>query len=163
LDKIIVADTGPLIAFAHLDIYSILPSILGTIIVPRVVLAECLFVPSRPDAVVIQSAVDNGQLKIDDGINVVDTELSPSLGNGEQAAIQWAKELKCPVLLDDKLPRRVAQSQGLLVIGTAGVLIKAKKGGKINTIAPFLEKLQREGYHLSPRLVTQILALAGET
>ena len=51
---------------------------------------------------------------------------------------------------------------GLSVIGTAGVLIKAKRLARIETIAPLLHTLQASGYHLAPDLVVRILQLAGE-
>lgn len=162
MDKIIVADTGPLIAFAHLEFFEILPSIIGTVIVPKAVISECLYVPSRPDAIVIQSAISQGWLTVDESVLSSSADFSPSLGDGEQAAIILAKELNCPILLDDKLARHIAQGLGLSVIGTAGVLIKAKQSGAISAVTPMLNKLQNNDYYFSTLLVTQILKLAGE-
>ena len=162
MTKIIVADAGPLIAFAHLELFAQLPSIVGTIIVPKTVLSECLYVPSRPDAEVIQSAKDKGWLTLDDRELLLDADLSPSLGEGEQAAIQLAKELKCPVLLDDKVARGIAHSLGLSVIGTAGVLIKGKQMGQIVAVAPLLDRLQENGYYFSAGLIAEILKRVAE-
>jgi predicted nucleic acid-binding protein len=156
LNKIIVADSGPLIAFAHLELFAQLPSIVGSVIVPKTVLCECTYIPSRPDAIVIQSAVDNGWLTLDERDLLLDADLSPSVGEGEQSAIQLAKDLQCPVLLDDKIARRVAQSQRLTVIGTAGVLVKGKQTGQLTAVAPLLEKLQKHGYYFSTALVASI-------
>ena len=60
--EIIVADAGPLIVFAHLELISLLPEMLGRVIVPYTVLQECLHISTRPDAVSIKSAVDMGVL-----------------------------------------------------------------------------------------------------
>jgi len=58
LAEIVIADAGPLIAFAHLELLSLLPEILGRIIVPDKVLQECLHIPTRQGAVSIKPAVD---------------------------------------------------------------------------------------------------------
>jgi predicted nucleic acid-binding protein len=162
LNKVIVADSGPLIAFAHLEFLAQLPSIVGTVIVPKAVFLECIYVPSRPDAIAIQFASDNGWITVDSRELLLDTDISPTLGEGEKAAIQLAKELNCPLLLDDKIARRIAQSSGLSVIGTAGVLLKGKQMSLISAVAPLIDKLQSNGYYFSSALVAEILNRAGE-
>ena len=162
MTKIIVADSGPLIAFAHLELFAQLPSIVGTVIVPKIVLSECLYVPRRPDAIVIQSAIDNGWLTLDDRELLLDANLFPTLGEGELAAIHLALELQCPALLDDKVARGIAQSLGLSVIGTAGVLVKGKQMGLISAVAPLLDKLKMNGYYFSAALIADILKHAAE-
>ena len=158
----VVADTGPLIAFARLDLLALLPEILGTLLVPEVVLNECLYVPARPDAQAIQQAVEAGLLEIRVEQLTAADDWPFTLGAGEQAAIRLAQQLRCQVLMDDKLARRAATSVGLRVVGTAGVLIKAKRLARIGAIAPLLRTLQASGYHLAPQLVAGILQLAGE-
>ena len=44
MGRTVVADAGPLIAFARLDLLALLPEMLGTLLVPEVVLNECLYV-----------------------------------------------------------------------------------------------------------------------
>lgn len=160
--KVVVADSGPLIAIAYLELFSILPDVLGTVLVPDTVLRECLYIPSRPDAIEIQSALEKGWLHVRESNPIIVEDLPASLGDGEHAAIQMAKELNCPILIDDKLGRRYARLEGLRVIGTAGVLIKAKQSGKITLVAPLIDALRRRGYHLSNQLIKRILELSGE-
>ena len=162
LAEIVVADAGPLIAFARLDLLSLLPEILGRIIVPDMVLKECLHIPARPDAVAIKSAVDVGVLTVQVSNDTHLEGLSPSLGAGEQAAISIALNIDCAVLMDDKLARRAATHLGLQVIGTGGVLIKARQMGRISEVAPLLEQLRTKGYHLSSGLIARILQYTGE-
>jgi len=159
---VVVADTGPLIAFARLDLLALLPEMLGTLLVPEVVLDECLYVPARPDAQAIQQAADAGLLEIRAEQQTAADDWPFALGAGEQAAIRLAQQLGCHVLMDDKLARRAAASVGLGVIGTAGVLIQAKRLAKIEAVAPLLRTLQASGYHLAPNLVAGILQLTGE-
>ncbi len=158
----VVADAGPLIAFAHLDLLSLLPEILGRVIVPDIVLQECLHIPSRLDAMMIKSAADGGVLTVQASNETSLEGLSSSLGAGEQSAISIALALGCAVLMDDKLARRAASHLGLRVIGTGGVLIKARKMDRIPEVAPLLEQLRAKGYHLSPGLIASILQHTGE-
>ncbi len=161
-NQLIVADAGPLIAFARLDLLALLPEMFGTLLVPEIVLSECLHIPTRQDAKVILQARDAGSLEIFRDQLIVAGDESPALDAGELAAIRLAQSLDCLVLIDDKLARRVAVSVGLRVIGTAGVLVKAKQQTKISAVAPLLHTLQASGYHLSVDLVERILQLADE-
>ncbi len=161
-NQLIVADAGPLIAFARLDLLALLPEMFGTLLVPEVVLNECLHIPTRQDAKVILQARDTGLLEIRSDQLITVGGNPPALGAGELAAIRLAQSLNCLVLMDDKLARRVAASAGLRVIGTAGVLVKAKQQAKISAVAPLLHTLQASGYHLATDLVERILQLAGE-
>ena len=158
----VVADTGPLIAFARLDLLALLPDMLGTVWVHKVVLNECLYVPTRADAKAIQQAADSGLLKIWVEQLTDAGDWPPTLGAGEQSVIRLAQQFGCQVLMDDKLARRVAAAVGLSVIGTAGVLIKARRLARIEAIAPLLHTLQTSGYYFAPHLVEHILHLAGE-
>jgi len=158
----VVTDAGPLIAFARMNLLVLLPEMFGTLIVPEAVLNECLHVPTRPDAMLIQQAVDAGLLDIHLDQTVNTEDWAPALGAGERAAICLAQALDCPVLLDDRLARRVATSVKLKLIGTAGMLVKAKQQKRIKAVAPLLHTLQISGYHLAPELLEHILRLAGE-
>jgi len=83
-------------------------------------------------------------------------------GEGEAEAIALAAERRCRVILDDRKARRIAQQMGLRLIGTAGVLIKAKRSGIIPVIRPLLDALQARGFRLSAPLMCEALRLAGE-
>lgn len=58
MNKIIVADAGPLIAFGRITHLTLLVETLGEIIVPNQVLNECLFNVSLPGAREISEAID---------------------------------------------------------------------------------------------------------
>ncbi len=158
----LVADAGPLIALARLDLLVVLPETIGTLVVPEVVLQECLHDPDRPDALVVQQALDSDLLDVRSDEFSVTGNWPSALGAGELAAIQLAQTLDCPVLMDDRLARRFAVAVGLRVVGTAGVLLRAKQLGKIELVAPYLRILQASGYHMAPELVKRVLQMADE-
>lgn len=66
------------------------------------------------------------------------------------------------VILDDKKARRVARQAGLTVIGTLGVLLRAKRRGVVPTVGPPLTALQKAGFRMTRALYDEALRLAGE-
>jgi hypothetical protein len=66
------------------------------------------------------------------------------------------------VVLDDDLARRVAETLGLRLTGTLGLLLDAKKAGLIPAIAPLLDQLQTLRFRVAPHTRVAVLKLAGE-
>jgi predicted nucleic acid-binding protein len=89
--------------------------------------------------------------------------LKTQLGDGEAQAIALALEAPgIEVILDDKKARRIARQLGLRVIGTVGILLRAKRRGLVPAIRPFLQAIQAAGFRLSPSLYNEALRIAGE-
>ncbi|WP_404784147.1 DUF3368 domain-containing protein [Altericista sp. CCNU0014] len=85
------------------------------------------------------------------------------LGQGEAEVI--ALGIQSPeslLILDDSLGRRIADLYQLKYTGTLGVLIKAKKSGHLNAIAPVIDQLRTQGMWLTDKIIGDILRLAGE-
>ena len=59
-------------------------------------------------------------------------------------------------------PTKIAELNELPVIGTLGVLLKAKKNGMIDKIRPLLEQLEKSDIRISPKLIDLILTAAEE-
>lgn len=66
------------------------------------------------------------------------------------------------VILDDALARQAAESLGLRITGTLGVLLKAKSLGLLDALAPVLDQLQTRRFRVHARTRAAILKLAGE-
>ncbi len=66
------------------------------------------------------------------------------------------------VVLDDALARRVAESQGIRVIGTLGVLLNAKRAGHVSSIREHVDQLEALRFRLAPQTRAAVLKLAGE-
>lgn len=163
MSKIIVADTGPLIALALLQFLPTLPKLFSGIYVPEGVISELLLDPTKPGAVEIINASDNGWLtRREVQMSEIYIDLIEYLDQGEAEALALAKELKAVALIDERRGRIVAARHGIVVTGSAAVLIKAKKAGMITSVAPLLEKLRDHGYRLSPSLIRDVLRMCGE-
>ena len=84
------------------------------------------------------------------------------LDDGEAEAIALASELGHRIVLDDLQARSAGKNLGLKVIGTIGVLLKAKHSGTLPALKPVLEELELNGFYLSAALKQEALRIAGE-
>jgi len=82
--------------------------------------------------------------------------------DGEAEAIALALEKGWQRIVDDRKARSWAKQLGIRIIGTAGVLIRAKQAGLIPSVKPLLEAMQQEGFRMDPVLMAEVLRLAGE-
>jgi uncharacterized protein len=159
----IVADASPLIALALVEHLTLLSDLFDEVLVPEPVAAECTVELSRPGARAIQDAIDTGRLQVIEvpgGPGVV--ELTSILDRGEAAAIVLAQERTLPLLMDERRGRTVAARMGLQVIGTAGLLVVAKRRGLVTAVAPLLDEMRGRGYRLADGLVERVLEQCGE-
>ena len=85
------------------------------------------------------------------------------LGRGETAVLSHAiagKDRIC--LLDDRAARDCAAVFNLHVIGSVGILLRAKRAGLLPAVQPEITALLRAGALLSDTVVQECLHLAGE-
>ena len=66
------------------------------------------------------------------------------------------------VLLDERRGRACALDLGLNVLGTLGLLVRARQQGLVEHVRPLAEALLASGYYLARPLVDRALASIGE-
>jgi len=89
--------------------------------------------------------------------------LKTQIGDGEAEAIALAMEMTDVfIMLDDKKARRIAKQLALTVIGTVGLLLRAKKKGVIAEVKPILDALHDVDFRVSELLYQEALRLANE-
>jgi predicted nucleic acid-binding protein len=162
LPRIVVADAGPLIALARIDLLHLFARLRIAVYLPPTVEQECARDLAKPGARGIRAAIDDGSLLIKAASQFANLTLPAAMGAGEAEAIRLALELEAVVLLDDQLARKAANRAGLAVIGVSGLLLVAKQKKVIPQVGPYLKHLCTSGYRLSNRLVDEVLAKAGE-
>ena len=85
------------------------------------------------------------------------------LGPGESAVLALARaEPGAIVVIDDQGARRCARSLEIPLIGTLGLVLRAKKEGRIPEARPVVERLRGSGMYLSDQVIKEALALVGE-
>ena len=158
----IIGNSGPLIALGMLGRLDILKSLFDVVLVPEAV----------------QKEIEQGGIKLSgledfrraDWIRIVppgekrDALLESLLDIGEAAVISLAREQKASlVLIDERKARKVARDiYGLQPIGTARILVEARKKDLLPDIASQFEKLRLEGYWIHASIVETALREAGE-
>jgi len=159
---VVVSDTSPLRALAHLDRLDLLSALFGEVLIPPSVVAE-LEQPRSRFAPVAIGALSFVRVQAPSGRTMVD-ELRQLLGPGEAEAIALAVEVHADaILIDETAGRAVARQRGLLPVGVLGVLLRAKHRRLILAVVPLIDRLQEElGFFISPALRAEILKQAGE-
>ncbi|MCL4758500.1 MAG: hypothetical protein KJZ96_09135 [Rhodocyclaceae bacterium] len=153
----VVADSGPLIALARLDLLRLLPDQFKMVSVPEVVFRECTHYGDRPGARAIVRASEAGLFT---RIVVPDAEQFAAdhlLDVGESAALLLAQSRSVPVLVDERKARRVASLLGIPTVGTVGVLVAARIAEQIGPLPPIFSQLHQFGYRLSDKLIQDAL------
>jgi predicted nucleic acid-binding protein len=149
----VVSNSSPLIALEQIGQLHLLEALFGEVWVPTAVVNEVAMTVSLPSNV--QTRPVNNLLAA--------AVLKTTLGGGESEAITLALQEKARlIILDDRPARRMAESLGLQVIGTLGLLTTAKKRGLISAIKPFIDALDTHHFHVAPELIRRVLLDAGE-
>ena len=90
-------------------------------------------------------------------------DLPTYLDDGERKAIALALHLAADtIVLDERPGRRVATSLGLDVVGSLGLLVKAKRAGMTRDVRPLMDAMLSSGLYATDTLYRQILVAAGE-
>ena len=158
----VICNTSPLQYLHQIGQLSILPALVGSIIVPPAVVIELdagsakgLDLP-QPDLL--------KWIRIREPISAEAISLITDLGPGESQVLMLALETPGSIaLMDDALARRVAIARGIPIKGTLGLLLDAKHAGHISSVKPSLDRLQDLGFRLARQTRDAVLKLSGES
>lgn len=96
------------------------------------------------------------------------TEIDPfvaswNLGAGESEVITLAVDKPgYGVVLDDLQARNCAQILSIPLIGSLGLLVRAKKEGLLEIVKPAFDRLVASGMYIDPELAKSVLTSIGE-
>jgi len=154
---ILIADSSALVALSIVNKLDVLEKLFGQVYVPRAVY----------DEIRKENKAESSNLAHYCKDRVLDIQASAnfniSLGKGESESIVLYTEQNADFLLcDDKKAKKFAQSFGLNVIGSLGILLKAKEAKLIDEIAPLIEILRGSQIFIDDRTYELVLGMAGE-
>jgi predicted nucleic acid-binding protein len=157
----VIVNTSPLQYLHQVGQLDLFRKLFGRIIVPEAVAAE--LGAGRRLGVLLPEPEALPWMDIRSPASPVGGLLSWDLGGGESAILSLALEKPGSwVVLDDKLARQAAVHLNLPLLGTAGILLRAKNAGYLDAVRPVLDELAALGFRLTPETVRNILDLAGE-
>lgn len=157
---ILVADASPLIALACCDCLHILEKLFGEVKVSVAVYEE-VTVKNRAGSAQLLKYLQEKVVEEESTTLVIE---GGSLDRGELSSMILYKKLRADYLLiDEKLGRKIAKLNNIKVVGSLGVLIKAKKKGIIPSIKPHVEILRASSIYFSSALLDHALKMANET
>lgn len=157
---IVYSNTTPFIALASIGQLEILPKIFGKVRVANAVIEECaeggrIIVPDLMQLDWIVPVADDDDVAL--------TALF-ELDRGEKQTIFLAIKHKADnVIIDERIGRRTAEYLNLKVVGTLGVLAKAKMLGLIDSFQDAALGMQRQGIYYNTSLIQRIAQRLGET
>lgn len=145
-----VTNSSCIIALERIGHLNLLPGLFTEICAPPAVIAELgLAVPWLAEHPLARQDVA--------------ASLRTQVGHGEAEALALALEFgDREVILDDRQARRIGRELGLRVVGTLGVLVRAKRAGVVTAVTPLLDELAAAGFHATESLRREALRLSGE-
>jgi predicted nucleic acid-binding protein len=166
--SVVIADAGPLIALSRIAHLGLLHDLFGRVWITETVSREILDGGQFADAGLVRQAIAEGWLAVESSTHEALALMTSELDAGELSSITWAfarKEKGLPSLLivDDAKARGIAAQLKLPVVGTAGVIGRAKLAGLIPQAAALLWQLPQVGYFVAPAVIEAVLRQVGES
>lgn len=159
---IVISDTSVISGLIKIQRLTLLKELFSVILIPPAVRSELeelrrfkydLSLLEEAEWIIIKAPTDSALVG----------KFEQVLDLGEAEAIALAKELHADFLLiDEKKGRSFAEGEGLMVIGLAGILIRAKQLHAIPAVKPLLDDLIKNNFRVSKALYKAVLARAGE-
>jgi len=156
-----VIDASPIICLARAGHLDLLEEPGVDSLVPEAVAAEILRGPLADPARERIAQGWGSRLHLE---SVPGRILEWSLGPGESAVL--AAVLERPgstAILDDAEARACARALGVPVFGTLGLILRARRRGRIPSAAALVRDLRGAGLFVDPALIERVLAELGES
>ena len=156
-----VVNASPLILLGKTSHLRLLSALADQIAVPRAVVEE---IGAKPDgSQTLQAIADDPIFTLIDNTAPTPEILSWDLGVGETQVIANARARDAErVVIDDLEARRCAKAMGLTIIGTLGIVGRAKAMGLIDRAEPMIQRLRDTGLYASDELIRRLLREVGE-
>lgn len=156
-----VINASPIISLTKIDRIHLLEQLCDKMVIPQGV-ADEIKLGGYNDSAAIW--IEKHAQPFIQPVSVIDPKVANwDLGLGESHVLSWAIEHSgYEAVLDDLAARKAAKVLQIPVRGTISVVILAKQQGFITSVREDLESLIEVGLRVSPTLMKQAIALAGE-
>ena len=155
--QIVVSNTSPIISLIKINKLEILKDLFTKVLITYEVYKE---VTVHEQKTFLEKQISKGWIV---RLPSPKLDIIHRLGTGEVSAIALALQYEnSRLIVDDDEARNLAQSIGLIVTGTAGVLLFAKEKNIIKKVKPILDELRVLDRRVSNNLYNTVLKLAKE-
>lgn len=154
-----VINASPLILLGKLGHTDLLEGLANQVRVPDAVYAE---VAAGRDDAGADAALIWAQTRRVRDLAVPASILGWDLGAGESQVLAHCLAGGHLAVLDDGEARAAAKVHSVPLVGTLGVILRARQAGLISAARPLVERLLDSGSYLAADLVRQALAKVGE-
>ena len=161
MSEVWVVNASPIIVLAKAGHLHLLNELAGKLLLPDAVFAEVL---AGPEADPARQALEGGWGSRQPVTEIPGDLLEWGLGPGETAVLALARQcMPCSAILDDAAARACAKAFGVPLLGTLGVVLRAKRRGLVALAADVLKAIRAAGLHLDDRTIRLALGRIGET
>jgi len=156
-----VFDASPLIVLGKAELLTTISPLASCWFIPEAVVQEV----SQKSAIepLLRQLSENAQIERQRVESIQPLVANWDLGEGESEAITLAMEnVGYGVILDDLQARKCATVFNLPLIGSLGLIVKAKKEGLLEVAKPAFKRLIDSGLYVAPQLIEKVLTSIGE-
>lgn len=144
----LVADSTALVVLSRVRRLGLLRGLVGTVLIPPAVHHELLVLGrKRPGSRAIRQST---WIKRTDLQDPPHRRFPVPLGLGECEAITLASERHLPLLTDDAAARHFARREGIQVIRTLALVLRAEEEGLIKDAEKLADAMRHAGFRLHP-------------
>lgn len=148
---VVVTDTSCLIILEKIALLPVLNQLFKIVLTTPEIASE--YGSQLPEWIIVISVKDKS----------LQQKLALMVDKGEASAIALAHEVENKYLITDDLEaRKLSIKLGLSVIGTLGILLRAKQEGYISAVKPFVELMKQTDFRVSDELYQTVLRKADE-
>lgn len=155
-----VINASPIILYARIGRLDVIERLAPRVLVPVTVIEE-VQAGVQKDSTAKEAIAWARQYQRHD-ISIPSTVERWDLGQGESQVISFCLQGERWAVLDDRMARRCISAHGLQMIGSLGIILRAKKFGLIDAARPWVYKLKDEGMYVDIDLIERSLSAVGE-
>ena len=156
---IVFTNTTPIIALSSIQQLDLMPQLFEKVYVVDTVVQEC----AKGGKIIVPDLSRLSWLQMVENKNHPTNPLLISLDDGEKHTIEAALANHADyAIIDEKLGRNLAEYLGVKVIGTLGILLKAKQINKIDSFTECVKAMQAQGIRYNNQLVERLGLQIGE-